>query len=177
MCWPLRAGSETLRGFPHLNTMHRSSLPALVLVWGLSLARPVAAADDLRLAPGLSFIDDSSSNFPIEGNHLGDGDVSPGRAAIVFFGAAHCWNTNREAERLVALYPRFRGRVHFVVVDVNNPSEAQRSLLTAHYHGSIPTIVVFAPSGAVLYEGAGETASTRGDTHALEALLTRAVND
>lgn len=150
---------------------------ALVVLCGLFAAHPAPAADNLRLASGLSFTDDSSSNFPIEGDHLSDGNLTPGRAAIAFFGASHCWNTNREAERVVAPYPRFRDRVSFVIVDVNHPSDAQRPLLAAHYHGSIPTLVVVAPSGSVLYERAGETASARGDSLALEALLTKAVND
>jgi hypothetical protein len=157
--------------------MRRNSFWTFVVLCGLFAVRPAPAADNLRLAPGLSFTDDSSSTFPIEGDDLSDGDITPGRAVIAFFGASHCWNTNREAERVVALYPRFRDRMSFVIVDVNHPSEAQRSLLAAHYHGSIPTLVVFAPNGAVLYERAGETASARGDSRALEALLTKAVND
>jgi hypothetical protein len=78
---------------------------------------------------------------------------------------------------VVALYPRFRDRMSFLIVDVNHPSNAQRALLAAHYHGSIPTLVVFSPSGAVLYERAGETARVRGDSRALEAILIKAVND
>jgi hypothetical protein len=56
-------------------------------------------ADNPRLAPDLSFTDDSSSRFPIEGEHLEEADVGNGRATIALFGTAHCWNTNREAER------------------------------------------------------------------------------
>ena len=70
--------------------------------------RIVVAAENLELAPGLSFTDDSSDSFPIQGDHLGDADLGKGRAAIVFFGASNCWNTNREAERLVAIYPKMR---------------------------------------------------------------------
>lgn len=157
--------------------MRPTGLCAIVVLGGLLATRPAAAADNLRLAPGLSFTDDSSSNFPIEGDHLGDGHVTRGRAAIAFFGASHCWNTNREAERVVALYPRFRDKMIFLIVDVNHPSDAQRSLLASHYHGSIPALAVFGPSGAVLYERAGETASVRGDARALEAILTKAVNN
>jgi hypothetical protein len=96
---------------------------------------------------------------------------------VLFFGASHCFNTNREAERLVAVYPRFRDRLSFVVVDVGNPSDAQRPLLAKYYRGSIPTVVVLSRSGALLHADAGETARERGDTRALEALLTRAAGD
>ena len=149
---------------------------ATAAVWMLSLTGSSLAAENLELAPGLSFTDDSSNSFPIQGDHLGDAEFGRDRAAVAFFGASHCWNTNREAERLVALYPKYRDRVSFIIVDVNHPSEAQRPLLKAHYKGSIPTLVVFAPDGTVLYARSGETADTRGDTRALEALISRAVN-
>jgi hypothetical protein len=63
--------------------------------------RPAAAASDLKLAPNLSFTDDSSSNFPITGTDLKDGTIAHDRPTLIFFGTAPCWNTNREAERLV----------------------------------------------------------------------------
>ncbi len=144
-------------------------------MWLLTLTGSALAADHLTLAPGLSFTDDSSDNFPIRGDHLADAEVVEGRAAVVFFGASNCWNTAREGERLVALYPKFRDSVSFIVVDVNHPSEAQRPLLKAHYKGYIPTLVVFSRSGTVLYARSGETADKRGDTRALEALISRAV--
>jgi hypothetical protein len=157
--------------------MRPSLLCAIVALSLLCVAAAALAADNLRLATGLSFSDDSSSNFPIVGDDLGDGDVGRGRAALIFIGASHCWNTNREAERVVALYPRFRDRMSFVIIDADHPSDAQRPLLAAHYRGLIPTLVVLTPSGAVAYERAGETVSTRGDTRALEALLSKALSD
>ena len=145
-------------------------------MWLLTRVGSALAAENLTLAHGLSFTDDSSNNFPIQGDHLGDAELGKGRAVVAFFGASNCWNTNREAERLVALYPKFRDRVSFIIVDVNHPSDAQRPLLKAHYQGSIPTLVVFAPDGTVLYARSGETADRRGDTSALDALISRAVN-
>jgi len=144
-------------------------------VWLLIAAARAPAADNLTLAPDLSFTDDSSGAFPIRGDHLADTPVVRGRATVVFFGASHCWNTAREAERLVALYPKFRDRVSFVVVDVNHPSEAQQALMDAHYKGFIPTVVVLAPDGTVVYARAGETAAQRGDAAALDALISKAL--
>jgi hypothetical protein len=139
----------------------------------VSFAASAHAAGDLHLAPDLSFTDDSSSNFPIAGS-LGDAKVAGDRATIMFFGTAHCWNTNREAERLVALYPKYRDKIDFVVVDVNNPSPAQQPLIAKYYRGFIPTIAVIDRKGEVIYNRAGETADTRGDTSKLEALLNSA---
>ncbi|HLI80589.1 MAG TPA: hypothetical protein VKV03_11440 [Candidatus Binataceae bacterium] len=135
---------------------------------------PARAASDLHLAPDLSFTDDSSSNFPIAGNSIGDATVGSDRATIMFFGTAHCWNTNREAERLVALYPKYRDKIDFVIVDLDHPSLAQRMLIAKYYRGAIPTITVIDHKGEVIYDRAGETASTRGDTSNLESLLNSA---
>ena len=135
---------------------------------------PAHAASDLHLAPDLSFTDDSSSNFPIAGNSIGDATVASDRATIMFFGTAHCWNTNREAERLVALYPKYRDRIDFVIVDLDHPSLSQRPLIARYYHGAIPTIVVIDSKSNVIYDRAGETAGARGDTSKLEALLNSA---
>src|SRR6202142_995997 len=103
-----------------VSKMNPKAFPALVLfAFSLMLTIPALAASDLHLAPDLSFTDDSSANFPIAGNSIGDTTLAGDRATIMFFGTAHCWNTNREAERLVALYPKYREQIDFVIVDVN----------------------------------------------------------
>src|ERR1022692_3685582 len=135
---------------------------------------PVRAASDLHLAPEPSFTDDSSSNFPIAGNSIGDATIASDRGTIMFFGTAHCWNTNREAQRLVALYPKYRDQIDFVIVDVDHPSSAQRELAARYYRGYIPTVTVIDSKGTVIYNHAGETGSSRGDTSKLEALLNSA---
>lgn len=145
------------------------------IVCAALVTAPARAADDLHLAPGLSFTDDSSEAFPIRGRHLADAATGDGKATIVFFGAASCWNTNREAERLVSLYPKYKDRVRFVVVDVAHPSDAQKELVAKHYGGAIPTVVVLAPDGSVVYGRAGETATTRGDAQPLAAIIERAL--
>ena len=90
---------------------------------------------------------------------------------MIFFGTANCWNTAREAERLMQLYPRYKDKLRFVIVDLRSPSPAQRALIARYYHGYIPTIAVIDSSGKVLYDRAGETASERGDTSNLQKLL------
>ena len=128
------------------------------------------AASDLKLAPKLSFDDDSSPNFPIQGSGMSDG-LAPGEATVIFFGTSNCWNTAREAERLVHLYPRYQGRMHFVIVDLNSVSPEQKPLVARYYRGAIPTIAVIDARGKLLYDRAGETARNRGDTNNLQTLL------
>ena len=143
----------------------------LVLCFAWASPSLTLAGSDLTLAPDLSFTDDSSFNFPIAGKNLTEGKPAAGRVTMLFFGTAHCWNTNREAERLVKVYPEYRGKVDFVVVDLNNVSNEQRELVAKYYKGAIPTIAVLDSRGEVIYDRAGETASQRGDTSKLQSLI------
>src|SRR5260370_16648778 len=148
-----------------------SIVVSLIFAIALAAEIPGPPATDLKLAPDLSFSDDSSSNFPIEGKNLSDGSIAADHATVIFFGTANCWNTAREAERLVQLYPQYKDKIHFVVVDLRNPSRAQQALIDRYYHGYIPTIAVIDSRGNVLYDRAGEPASERGDTSNLQKLL------
>jgi hypothetical protein len=131
-------------------------------------------ATDLALAPGLSFTDDSSAAFPIRGENLPDGKIASDRPTAIFFGTSHCWNTNREAERYVALYGKHREDARFLVVDLENPSTEQRNLIARFYRGAIPTLAFLDRNGEVVYNRAGETARERGDTSALDENLRKA---
>jgi hypothetical protein len=148
---------------------------AVLTALALAVGGAASAATDLMLAPNLSFTDDSSPNFPIEGKDLADATVTRGLPTVIFFGTSHCWNTAREAERLIALYPRYSDRVHFVVVDLRDASPAQQLLAHQYYFGYIPTLAIFDKTGRLIYDRAGETASKRGDTSHLQALIDSAL--
>ena len=158
---------------PNIKALAIAASVATMLIFGVVLATEVPGppATGLKLAPDLSFTDDSSSNFPIEGKNLSDGSIASDQATVIFFGTANCWNTAREAERLVNLYPRYKDKIRFVVVDLRSPSLAQQPLIDRYYHGYIPTIAVIDSTGNVLYDRAGETANERGDTSNLQKLL------
>ena len=158
---------------PNIKALAISTGIVVCLIFALALAAEVPGppATDLKLAPDLSFSDDSSANFPIQGKNLSDGSLAGDHATVIFFGTANCWNTAREAERLVQLYPQYKDKIHFVVVDLRSPSLAQKALIDRYYHGYIPTIAVIDSAGKVLYDRAGETASERGDTSNLQKLL------
>ncbi|HKN12932.1 MAG TPA: hypothetical protein VJX68_07010 [Candidatus Binatus sp.] len=116
---------------PNIRALAIFSSIAAVLIFTVVLAAEVTGppATDLKLAPDLSFSDDSSDNFPIEGKNLSDGSIANDQATVIFFGTANCWNTAREAERLVRLYPQYKDKIRFVVVDLRSPSRAQRPLI------------------------------------------------
>ena len=131
-------------------------------------------ARHLALAPDLSFTDDSSSNFPIRGENLGDGKIASDRPTAIFFGTSHCWNTNREAERFVAVAARHGDSARFLVVDLQRPADQQKPLVARFYRGYIPTLAILDRTGKSVYNRSGETASRRGDTAGLEELLRKA---
>lgn len=138
----------------------------------LSVAPPgPGGAVNLTLAPGLSFTDDSSTAFPIRGENLSDGRIASDRPTAIFFGTAHCWNTNREAERFVALSRAHSTEARFLVVDVAHASDSQRALVDRFYRGFIPTLAFLDRKGNVVYNRAGETSRERGDTSKLEEIL------
>ena len=131
-------------------------------------------ARNLTLAPDLSFTDDSSSNFPIRGENLEDGRIASDRPTAIFFGTSHCWNTNREAERFVALYANEKENARFLVVDLDRPTADQKPLVSRFFKGYIPTLAFLDRGGAVVYNQSGETARQRGDLSRLEEILRKA---
>ena len=152
-------------------------MTAMVLLFATAFlvapAGPGGAAN-LSLAPNLSFTDDSSSNFPIRGEHLSDGKIASDRPTAIFFGTSHCWNTNREAERFIRLYEKEKETARFLVVDLDHPSAEQKPLVARLYEGRIPTVAFLDKAGQVVYARSGETARERGDASRLEELLKQA---
>lgn len=133
-------------------------------------------ARSLSLAPDLSFVDDTSSNFPIRGENLEDGRIASDRPTAIFLGTSHCWNTNREAERFVNLYRMHEGDVRFLVVDLNHPFPEQKCLVSSLFHGYIPTVAFLDRAGRVVYDEAGETAREWGDISRMVEILHRAAS-
>jgi hypothetical protein len=131
-------------------------------------------AVSLTLASNLSFIDDSSSDFPIRGANLGDSRIASDRPTAIFFGTSHCWNTNREAERFVALYALEGENARFLVVDLERPSAEQRALVSRFYRRYIPMLAFLDRFDRVIYNEAGETANDRGDISRLGEILRKA---
>ena len=55
------------------------------------------------------------------------------------------------------LYEKYRGRVNFVVIDLDQRrSEEQQDLLRRYYRGYIPHVVVLDKQGNPVYNSAGE---------------------
>lgn len=62
-----------------------------------------------------------------------------------------CYNSKRQARRTLSLYEKYKGRVQFVVVDLDGYlSRSQQELRKNYYHGSIPDVVVLDSSGTAV---------------------------
>src|SRR5215469_4145650 len=117
----------------------------------LAMAAFVFAADDLKLNTHLDYSSDSQDGPLITGSHMDAGFVA-GKPAYVFLYGEGCYNSKRQARRTVSLYEKYKGRVQFVVVDLDKKlSPAQQELEKKYYRGYIPHVVVLSGSGAVLY--------------------------
>ena len=73
----------------------------------------------------------------------------------------------------MSLYEKYRGRVQFVVIDLDKPrSAAQEELVGRYYTGYIPHITVLDPNGNPVYNQAGEVGESE-ISRILDALLNR----
>lgn len=114
------------------------------------------AGENLKLNPHLDYSSDSMDGPHITGDHMEDG-VAAGKPNYVFIYGEGCYNSKRQARRTVALYEKYRGRVNFVIIDLDKgPSAAQSDLVKKHYKGSIPHLVILDKSGKVVYDNPGE---------------------
>jgi hypothetical protein len=122
----------------------------------LALAMPAHAAENLKLNQHLDYTSDSQDGPLITGDHLEDAAVSGKPAYAIFYGES-CFNSKRQARRTVELYEKYKGRVQFVVVDLDRPrSPAQEELVKKFYKGYIPHVVVLNRDGKTAYNASGE---------------------
>jgi len=136
----------------------------------LGLAGATFAADNLKLNLKLDYTSDSQDGPLITGDNMEAGAVSGRPSYVIMYGEA-CYNSKRQARRTVSLYEKYKGRVQFVVVDLDGYlSRGQQELRKKYYHGSIPHVVVLDSSGTALYNRAGEV-----DEAVISSLLDKAL--
>jgi hypothetical protein len=137
--------------------MCRFCLISLILL----ISTPVFSADNLRLNQRLDYASDSHDGPLITGDHMQDGAVQGKPNYVIIYGEG-CYNSKRQARRTVSLWEKYRGRVNFVIVDLDRyQSQAQQELVKKYYHGSIPHVVVLNQAGAPVYNSSGEVEESR----------------
>ena len=137
----------------NLISILRTTVLLLMLVVTLVPAR---AADNLKLNPKLDYNSDSADGPLITGENM-DAGLAVGRPNYVIFFGEECYNSKRQARRTVSLYNEYKGRVNFVIVDLDvKRAPAHQDLAREHYHGYIPHITIFDKAGKVAYDRSGE---------------------
>ena len=127
----------------------------LVVVLALAMTRAYAA-DNLKLNEHLDYSSDSHDGPLITGDQLEAGASSDKPSYVIIYGEG-CFNSKRQARRTVDLYEKYKGRVQFVVVDMDRPrSPAQEDLVKRYYKGYIPHVTVLNKDGKVAYNSSGE---------------------
>lgn len=126
----------------------------------VALALPAFAAENLKLNQHLDYSSDSHDGPLITGDHLEDGVVAGKPAYIIIYGEG-CFNSKKQASRTVDLYGKYKGRVAFVIIDLDSKrSAAQDELVEKFYTKSIPHVVVLDRGGKALYNAPGEVDET-----------------
>ena len=131
----------------------------LMLSLATAIVTDAHAAENLKLNQHLDYTSDSQDGPLITGDQMEDGTVTGKPTYAIFYGEA-CFNSKRQARRTVDLYEKYRGRVQFVIVDLDlRQSVAQEKLVKEFYKGSIPHVVVLNRDGRTEYNSAGEVDS------------------
>jgi hypothetical protein len=127
----------------------------LVVLLALAIA-PAYAAENLKLNEHLDYSSDSQDGPLITGDHLEDGLANDRPSYLIIYGEG-CFNSKRQARRTVELYEKYKGKVQFVVVDMDKPrSAAQEDIVKRFYKGYIPQVAVLNRGGRIAYNASGE---------------------
>jgi len=146
-------------------------LNKVVLFTVLMGAPKLWAADNLHLNQHLDYSSDSQDGPLITGEHLQEGAVVGKPNYIIIYGEG-CFNSKRQAQRTVSLYEKYKGRVNFVIIDLDKTrSPEQQELVRKYYRGYIPHVVVSDNAGNPLYNASGEI-----DEGKVSAILNKAFN-
>jgi hypothetical protein len=129
---------------------------AISLLMLFAVTLPALAGDNLKLNAKLDYNSDSQDGPLITGKNIDAGLVSGKPAYVIMYGEA-CFNSKRQARRTVELYGKYKGRVQFVIIDIDRRlSPAQKELKKKYFGGYIPHVVVLDATGSPLYNHSGE---------------------
>jgi 2'-5' RNA ligase len=136
--------------------MNRVARLALSLAFLAGTAFSLGASENLRLNPRLDYSSDSLDGPLISGDHMDEAAAAGKPNYIIFYGEG-CFNSKRQARRTVDLYQKYKGRVQFVVIDLDIKRTAQQQeLVKSYYRGYIPHVTVLDAAGKPVYNSAGE---------------------
>jgi hypothetical protein len=85
----------------------------------LTLVAPAFAGNNVKLNSKLDYTSDSQDGPLITGASMDAGFVAGKPAYVIIYGEG-CFNSKRQARRTVGLYQIYKGRVQFVVIDIDH---------------------------------------------------------
>jgi hypothetical protein len=150
---PIASGRRTRSGGAFVRIYLAAAVYLFLFLFPVSSSK---AGENLKINPKLDYSSDSIDGPLITGDHM-DAGAAQNRVDYVLMYGEGCYNSKRQARRTVALYEKYRGRVNFVIVDLDKPlSSSQSELVKSHYTGSIPHVTVLDKTGKAVYDTAGE---------------------
>ena len=137
-------------------------MKTIFLCFVLSIGAQFAfGIDNLKLNTKLDYTSDSHDGPLITGDDTGSGFAAGKPNYVIIYGEG-CFNSKRQAQRTVDLYEKYRGQVHFVVVDLDvKRSPEQEKLVKQYYQGYIPHVVVMDGNAKAIYNSSGEVESKK----------------
>jgi hypothetical protein len=134
----------------------RKTIPGIFLAGVVLLSSAAPAAEDLRLNSHLNYRSNRQDGPLITGTDMERGLVT-GKPNYVVIYAERSFNCKRQARRTVHLYEQYRGRVNFVIIDLDKKrSAAQRDILRKYYKRYLPHVVVTDQKESPVYDQDGE---------------------
>lgn len=129
----------------------------VLAVFALFLALPAAfGGENLKLNPKLDYSSDSHDGPLITGDRMDEGAAKGLPNYVIIYGE-RCFNSKRQARRTVSLYEKYKGRVHFVIIDLDlKLSREQQQLVERYFENVIPHVLILDAKGKTAYDAAGE---------------------
>ena len=134
----------------------RNTIAGTLLVGVFLLSSTAPAAEDLQLNSHLNYRSNRPDGPLITGSDMGSGFVK-GKPNYVVIYAERSFNCKRQARRTVNLYEKYRGRVNFVIIDLDRKrSPAQREIVRKYYKKYLPHVVVTDQQESAVFNESGE---------------------
>ncbi len=134
----------------------RKAIALIFLAGAVLFSSAARSAEDLQLNPHLNYGSNRPDGQLITGSGM-EGGLVTGKPNYAIIYAERSFNCKRQARRTVRLYEKYRGRVNFVVIDLDRKrSPEQRDIVRKYFKKYLPQVVVTNSQGSAVYNQSGE---------------------
>ncbi len=132
------------------------------LILFLFISNNLVAGTDLTINRKLRYGSDSNDGPLITGKDLDYAKLSTQKPSHIIFHHRECYNSKRQAKRTVELYDKFKEKVNFIVIDLDEVrNKDQVGLKRKYYTHYIPHVTILNKNGKVIYDRAGEVSTDK----------------